>query len=322
MGVKSNKKRLLAIIFILVIATIAFFLGWSLRQSQISNKDISKYPLLSKRLFVENQNDIILNLAPLRVEVRKYLQEIGIAHSFYMEYLPSGTSIRVGDNDQFIGASLMKIPVVMDLYKAVELGKLRLDQEIVITDQATSDKFGLLWKKGVGAKISLGDAVKLSIKESDNTAARLILEQTSKALDPRVRSLNFLDTEISETEINNQPTIYISARGYTSFIKCLYLSCYLNYEDSQAILELLTQTDFHQRIEAGINDKSIKIAHKIGTFSSEVSSDCGIVYAPRRPYSICLMINSTNTTVDKYFADISTMVYEYISSINPTASDL
>lgn len=210
----------------------------------------------------------------------------------------------------------MKVPVIMDLYKAKELGKLKLEDKVKIDDQSISQKFGLLWKQGVGASIELNEAVKLAISESDNTAARLILEQTQKVLEPKERSLNFLDVGLKESKLNEQQVILISARSYSSFFRCLYLSCYLDFEDSNKILDQLSKTNFHSRLEAGISDKSVKIAHKIGTFSDEVASDCGIVYLPKRPYLFCLMLNSTKTDVDGHVAEVSKMAYDYLLSAN------
>lgn len=276
----------------------------------------AKYPYLSKRLFIENQNDIILNLAPLRTDIREYLDKTGLDYSFYLEYLPSGTSIRAGESEEFVGASLMKLPVVMDLYKASEEGKLSLDDMVIINDHALSQKFGSLYQAGSGSSITLRNAAKLALEESDNTAARVILEQTQRSLNPRERSLNFLDAEITESKDGEQPVILISARAYSSFLKCLYLSCYLNYDNPQAVLQTLTETDFHSRLEAGVADKSVKVAHKIGTYSQQSSSDCGIVYAPKRPYLFCLILNSTMVDVDEIIADVSQMSYEYVTKIN------
>lgn len=290
-------------------------LGLHFFRSSSEAKKAQQYSFLSKRLFIENQNDIIVNLDPLRTQIRQYLSGTSTPHSFYLEYLPSGTSIRIGDDEELVGASLMKVPIIMDLYKAYELGKLDLDQKVTIDDQTISQKFGLLWSAGTGASLSLREAVQLALKESDNTAARLILQQTQKALDPKDRSLNFLDAEITESNLE-QPVILISARSYSSFFRCLYLSCYLNYDHSQEVLNLLTKTDFHSRLEAGIPDKSVKIAHKIGTFSQQSSSDCGIVYAPKRPYLFCLMLRSTTLDVDKHMAEVSEMAYSYIIRAN------
>lgn len=308
----SRKSRFLLVASIFLLLVNVSFVGINFLHSSNKTKETQKYPLLSKRLFVENQNDIIINLAPLRIQIREYLNRSSIPYSFYFEYLPSGTSIRAGDNTELVGASLMKLPVVMDLYKASELKKLSLDDMVVIDDQDLSRKFGLLWREGSGATIQLREAVRLALEESDNTAARVILKQTLKTLESKDRSLNFLDAELEKSDNGDQQTILISARSYSSFLKCLYLSCYLNNDNSQAILDLLTKTGFHSRIESGIADKSVKIAHKIGTYSQKSSSDCGIVYVPKRPYLFCLMINSTAGNVDKIIADVSKMAYEYI----------
>jgi beta-lactamase class A len=319
---KGSKKTLALFTLILlpIVASWTYFYIHKVEHSRL-HKQEEKYNLLSKRLFVENQNDIIVNLAPLRSQINDYLSKQGYKYSFYLEYLPSGTSIRAGDSTELVGASLMKLPVIMDIYKAADENKINLDDKIRLNDQTLSSGFGTLYQEGVGREITYREAVKLALTESDNTAARALLLETEKYNSPKDRALNFLDVDFNETEMSEQPTILISARSYSSFLQCLYLSCFNSYESSQEILQYMTESDFHTRIEAGVEDKSIKIAHKIGTFSEQSSSDCGIVYVPRRPYSFCLMINSTDMKIDDVIAEVSKMTYEYIKNTNVIQAD-
>ena len=308
------KRNILALVLLICLVLSIGIIVADNRAESREKKKSERYALLSKRIFTEKQNDIILNLSSLRSELRDYLKEVDAPYSIYIEYLPSGTSVRLGETNEFIGASLLKIPVVMDLYKAVELGRLNLDQEVEIDQQALSSEFGNLYQTGAGNSITLRKAAELTLSESDNTAARLIFEQTSRVLDFREESLNFLDVELQEESQNGRSISLISARSYSSFLKCLYLSCYLNFDNSQDVLDLLSKTRFDNWLVSGISDPNIRVAHKIGLFSKEVASDCGIVYIPKRPYSICVMFKSTDTKVNQYFTDISKSTYNFFAN--------
>lgn len=306
---KKNKKSVL-IVLLLVMVLIAISVTVMVNKN---NRDNTEYPYLSKRLFSENKNDIIVNFAPLRTQINNYLKDVNIESSTYIEYLPTGVSIRIGDNEQLVGASLMKVPVVMDLYKASEQQKINLDQEVLVEKTDLSSAFGELYKASDGTKIKLKDAAMLTLTQSDNTALNIVLKHTQEKTNLEDRSLNFLDVEQTQSEDGNR--LYISARSYSSFFKCLYLSCYLNYYNSNYLLELMTKTPFNDLLVAGVNDSSIPISHKIGTFNQEVTSDCGIVYVPKRPYLICTMFKSDKESAKKYIQDISRMTYNYINDI-------
>lgn len=61
------------------------------------------------------------------------------------------------------------------------------------------------------------------------------------------------------------------------------------------------------------------MAHKFGIRNTEpqspaVHSDCGIVYLPKRPYILCVMVGSGDKKVaSKYMHEISELVYTFVS---------
>lgn len=310
-------KRLMAVM--LVISVIANIL---LGLYHVNNKDetaefINKYPLLSKRLAAEDHNDILIDFDPLRQQVKDYLAKINIPHSFYFEYLPTGTNIRDGDSNELVGASLMKTPIVMNLYKAAEAGKIDLNKKVMVqkSDISSDPLYGSPGKLKAGDMLTLREISRIALTESDNTAAYIVF-RTSKDLIPlKDQSLNNLDIEVQtrKTEEGGE-YVLIGARAYASILKCLYLSCYLSEDSSSEILDSLTASTTTKRIKAGVPD-NIKVASKIGSFSQQTQSDCGIVYLPKRPYLLCIMLQS-NKDVETYFKEISRIAYEYTKEAN------
>lgn len=276
------------------------------------------YPLLAKRIFADNPNDVIINFNPLRKEVQQYLDSTNIPHSFYFEYLPTGSNIRDGDANELIGASLMKIPLVMDLYKANELGKINLDQEYTVQDQnmSTDAEYGNTSHLKVGDKITLREAAKRTLAESDNTSAEVISAAIKDKIPESDQTINNLDVETTTKNGVTGKFVLIGSRSYTSFLKCLYFSCAVSKEHSQEILNYLAQSSEKDRLRSGV-PKETPFAHKIGSFSKFTQSDCGIVYQPNRQYSICLMLQAPeNQQTSDQFKKVSEMVYDYVKNAN------
>lgn len=311
MGLKNKHTYAYLTLAVLLLASNGYWLAQhrSNNDSVQTSSQESQYPYLSKRIFAENQNDIRINFQPLRKQLEQRFTALppDTDYSFYFEYLPSGTSIRIGDDNELIAASLIKVPLVMNLYKASELQRVSLDKSVTITQQQLDDSYGDLWKKGAGTSITLREAAKLALTQSDNTATHVIFDAANGLLSEKEQSLAQLDIDQNLVEGN----AVINAKSYTSILKSLYLSSYLDNDSSQEILDVLTQSTETRRL-TGELPKDIKVAHKNGVYNAKWSeSDCGIVYIPKRPYAICAMVGLPEDQANAFTADISRIVYDY-----------
>jgi len=300
-------QKLILGVIILLLATGSFFFGRSTSNQTKSNE----FPLLARRILVENPNDSIVNFAPLRQSIENYMRDNKLNGSIYFEYLPTGTSIRVTGDTELIAASLMKIPVIMDLYKAHELGKLGLDDIVVIKEEWIDNRYGDLYTKGAGYEITFREAARLAMSKSDNTAYAAILYSTKGMLGLDDSSISSADVSFSR---DGSKEIIISARSYTSFLKCLYFGCYLSYDHSQEILGYLSESSFGERLRSGI-PSGVKVAHKIGTFSNTTQSDCGIVYIDKRNYTLCVMLATSEGDGNRHISSISKLAYDFVAGL-------
>lgn len=273
----------------------------------------SEYPLLSSRIFTEHQNDLLINFVPLRTAMNNYLDNIDHPIGVYFEYLPTGTSIGINDRYEARLASLIKIPIVMAIYKQIEAGTLTEDTVITIQKSDLNNEFGDLWKRGEGTQLTVREAISLALVESDNTSAKALTRLlTQGAIDNVFDSL-----DIPKDRSGGLPVI--SPKNYSSILRSLYLAAYLNKDHSSEILELLSKTNFKDRIAKDVSEQ-ITIAHKIGVYNQPnqqvIFSDCGIFYIPKRPYILCIMANTSEVEANKHMSYISKMIYGYIVAVN------
>lgn len=312
-----SKRFLLSIISFSIIFNILALVFIFSKEPTIPNraKDLrSRYSLLSPRVFMENPNDRLVNFVELRNNLNDYYLKSGKDFGFYFEYLPSGVSIGVNDKESFILASLLKVPLVMGVYKQIEEGKNKKDDILTIQEEHLDPLFGNLWKKGAGTKISLLDAVKYTLINSDNTSMSVLFSAVPVGTLEEV----FDSLDIPKELSGSSPVV--TPKNYSSILRSLYLSSYLSEDDSNEILHLLTQTPFNDKLAAGV-PPGVKVAHKIGVHEGdikgkEVFTDCGIVYVPKRPYILCIMASENENTSRTIMKDISKTVYDYVSSVN------
>jgi beta-lactamase class A len=307
------RKKFLWAIFIVSIFINACFLISSCpfkfskaEQNQFKNLEV-KYPLLSKRILNDFPNDLLINFLPLRTALNEKVKDYGSDFGLYFEYLPTGTSINVNGTNEFDAVSLLKVPVVMAYYHQKE----RLnqgDQMVTIKEDELGREFGNLWKRGVGAEISLDEAAKLAITDSDNTALRILTDH--------IQTQDF--NEVYEGLDINLKTgnngVIITAKSYSSILKALYFSAVLTKSNSERILEYLDDTKLNDKLPFGVPG-GIRVAHKVGVYKDQLFTDCGIVYLTRRPYLLCMVSKSSEDVARERMISVSKAVYDYVSSI-------
>lgn len=309
-----QKKTIWSVIVAIIIVNVLTWVVFAARQnSGETDSSYAKYPYLSARIFADNPNDILINFVPLRKQLEDKFAALptDTKYSFYFEYLPSGTSIRIGDNNELVAASLIKVPLVMNLYRAAEIGKIDLDKVVTIQENELDNAYGDLWQKGAGTQLTLRQLAKLTLEESDNTASRAIYTHVRGLLEEDDQSLAQLD--VDQNLQDGQAVI--NAKSYSSVLKSLYFASYVNREDSNEILAYLTQSTENNRLTKNL-PSDLTVAHKNGVYNQVwAESDCGIVYANKRPYVICAMIGLPSEQSDTFIAEISKTIYDYVTTV-------
>lgn len=121
----SLRKAVPVFLVVSLVANITFVYHLYTHKDMVLEK-YEQYKFLSKRVFLESPNDIILNFVPLRKALREYVTFQEGRVGVYFEYLPSGISIGVNDREEVQLASLSKVPLAMAILKKVEKKKFHL----------------------------------------------------------------------------------------------------------------------------------------------------------------------------------------------------
>lgn len=295
-----------------VVAAIVTSFLWGMWYSGYrADVQLASHDLLAKRIFLSKPNDILVNFEPLRADLRKDLAYYDGKASLYFEYLPTGTSVRIGESEHLVAASLLKVPAVMQLYQLAEQNDLNLDDTITLKEEWLDSDYGDLYKKGAGYTATIRQMAELALEKSDNTALNAVQSVVDEHANQKITSAyDALDVDYVDDERTN---LSMSARGYASFLKCLYFACYISPDSSQEIMTYLTESTYGEDGRLGKYIPSeVKIAHKIGVAGNQVQSDCGIVYVPNRHYILCVMLNEEKGRGGEVIAQISKKVYDYV----------
>jgi beta-lactamase class A len=271
------------------------------------------YPLLATTFEAPDSVDEHLDLPELRRHLIDYL----VAHpdlapkvSVYVEDLPSRVSMDINQYQESIGASLMKVATVMNLYHLAERGAVDLDKRVALQRDWLDDEFGTLYQKGAGYTLTIREAARLALVDSDNTAALLIWGQIGQFTADSDDVTNYVDIHFQR---GDDQKLMLDAASYASLLRCLYFSCFLDRHDSEEVLQYLTESSFNTRLTRFVPD-SIRVAHKIGTIAQRTQSDCGIFYLSKSDYLLCVMVNAADPQASDAIAEISREVFEHMTT--------
>ncbi len=310
-----QKNRMWKIISLIsVTAALLFAFLW--RFDPTTNSELvseNPYPLVDPARSVIAQEHYIVNLDPLRDDLRELVAKRGATSTtLYFEFLNSGANISINPGLKVWPASLAKLPLGMSVMKKIERREWSSETELVITQETRDVRSGTLHSRAIGSKVDVKELLEAMLMHSDNTAYLTLLKNVDmKDLDPLI-----YETGLEELANKEGKT---DAKEYSRLYRTLYTSSFLKRENSSAILEWLSETDFDRYLASGL-DRSVRFANKWGANENDhVYHDSGIVYVPYRPYILTVMIQGDGATNEEAKAqdlmhDISELVYQYVST--------
>ena len=304
-----------------------------LRQSDISTNKSSAYTFIDPLIATTGTNHPEIYTA-MRQEVSTYvagrenLELISASVEFRDINESSGFSLNPGE--QYAAGSLYKLPVMMAYYKIAETNSMILSQDVLYTGTEDRNRIEEI-KSSVqlipGKSYTVEQLIEHMILYSDNNAGHL-LEQTLEETNHYADYLAvFSALGIDSTNLKNY-TDNLTASKYSLFLRALYNATYLEPEGSERALSLLSKADFSEGIESGVPNYvnvaqkfgEIRLVKSDGTLVGKQLHNCGIVYFPKHPYSLCVMTKASGDdikTLESNISSISRIVYKHMQQLYP-----
>ncbi len=237
----------------------------------------------------------------------------------YFRDLVGGPVFGINEFTDFAPASLLKLPFVLTYLKeSEELGPDMLKQSLLYLPETKEFEQNFVPEETLkpGESYTVEDLLRRMLSYSDNSSSNLLaahLESTGKKniIGETMLELGILAPDDPFDKV-------VSVRRYGSIFRGLYNVSLLNSENSNKVLEWLSQSKFKTGLVAGV-PSSIKVAHKFGERLLEDNTrqlhDCGIIYYPDNPYLLCIMTHgNVYESLEKTIGTISKMVYDEVDS--------
>lgn len=250
-----------------------------------------------------NANELADQINPL---VGAHKGKVAVA----IKDLTTSESYEYNASEPMPTASLIKFPLMIAAYQAMEEGKLKPDDKITLRESDKVPGSGILTAHfSEGAVISLHDAIRLMIAYSDNTATNLVAEKVgliaaAQLMDKlgcpetKMNSMVFRrDTSIAMERSKKYGLGSTTAADMVRLLEQLHQKRLVSESASEKMLAHLYACDDKLKFRRFL--PSVKIAHKSGSIN-EVRTEAGLIDVANGPIAVCVL---TNENADKSWGD-------------------
>ena len=204
--------------------------------------------------------------------------------------LNDGESAALEEHRLFPAASLVKLPVLVEVLRQERLGRFSARDELVIKQEHWTDGSGVLQAR-VGDRVTIGELTELMIRESDNIAARALMDLVGvDEINRRMSALGFTDTVVQPLESDSdtvRPPHQTSARDMAGLLGLIATGGVVDSDTSARAVSLLEAQQANAWLADGLPWWA-RLAHKWGDLAN-ARHDAGIVFTPRGRYVVVVM---------------------------------
>ena len=229
--------------------------------------------------------------------IAEEMKEIPGHVGFYYKNLVTGYEYGVRENESYLAASVIKLPLYLHILRQAAEGKLDMAQPLTVTEEDKVPICGALTLFSGDVTADIRSLCHLMISISDNTATNKLIdfcgiEELSKSfrtmgLEKTVLNRKLFDFEKSKQGLQN----YICPKEIAMLLEQLYHNEFVSGKVCREAMDILLQ----QQVDHKLNGKlcnAVPVAHKTGE-DDNLSNDVGIVFA-EEPFIVCFAGHDTD----------------------------
>lgn len=266
-----------------------------------------------------------------------YFTGLGGPVGVMVDHLDTDLQLTYNADELFPTASTLKTPLLYELYRQAEEGKIDLTERVTLSHSNRVPGSGVLQDLDEGLQPTIRDLAELMIIVSDNWATDLVYDLVGKEsmaatlknlglnntyipmniremfctiadVDPSDPAADFqmLKDALKERTSNDDNLAYqgdprndvSTPRDMAALLRIIHEGTGLSDAGREGVLKILKDQNFGTRIPARLpDDAGIETAHKTGSLRGIVN-DAGIVYSPNLNYIITFMSKQQDETVE------------------------
>ena len=227
--------------------------------------------------------------------------------------LDTGLSSSINANEVMPAASTIKIPVMVEVFRQLELGKFDLNHRVTLMPRDRDWGSGDIADAPIGSTFPVSELLTQMIAVSDNTAANMLIRLVGRPnINATMKDLGLKHTRLADYirtagwSIRN--TLRTSPADMVRLLSDMARKQLIDQWSSNTMIDILERQEINSLIPEPL--PQIPIAHKTGSLDDTLN-DVGIVYASNGPYVIAVMTTQlpTLSAGRRFIRRVSKMAY-------------
>jgi beta-lactamase class A len=222
------------------------------------------------------------------------------------------------EHEVFHAASIIKIPILLELYRQVEQQTLSLERRMVLSDDHKVGGAGVLNELHEGLILTIKDLAILMIVVSDNTASNMLIDVVGEErVNCLLRQMGMRNSALRKKFMIElaDPSIINLISPYDAMVimERLYEGEILSKPLTAEVLDILSRQQYREKIPL-LLPEDLQVANKTGEVTG-VRHDVGIVFLQDNPYVLSLMTKDVadNLEADRTIAEISKILFDFFA---------
>ncbi|MBR6099345.1 serine hydrolase [bacterium] len=227
----------------------------------------------------------------------------------------TGNFADINGDEMFATASIIKIPVLLQLFRSIEAKQLSLYDRMTLTDYYRAEGSGSLQFKAENSSYTLDKLARLMITESDNSATNMLIARVGSMVDVNqgLRDWGLKKTQVNAWLPDLSGTNQSTARDLARMLYNIENPKFISEESSSKIIDYMSHVKNDRLLPAGLGEGA-SIIHKTGDIGSMLG-DAGIVTAANgKKYIVVILANRPHNSPSgkEFIVKASEIIYNYM----------
>ena len=271
---------------------------------------------------------------PLQARIQARVAELpGVTAAVYFRDLGTGETVTWNADTVFHAASTIKVPVMIEYFRAIDDGRLSRDQRLTLVNRFASivdgspytldagdDSDSSLYQ-AVGREVPVRELVERMITRSSNLATNVVIslvgapraQATARALGASTINVRrgVEDNLAFRAGLNNTTT----ARDLGALFEALARGTAASPASTAEMLEILERQEFNDEIPAGL-PPGTRVAHKTGWITATMHDAALVLPAKGAPFVLVVLTRGVpdEKTGQRLIQDIARTVWEHATT--------
>ncbi len=213
-------------------------------------------------------------------------------------------------------ASIIKIPVLIDVFKSIEAGQFSLNDKMPLTEYYRTEGSGSMQFKARDSEYTIDELAMRMITESDNSATNMLMAKVGSMTDVNrsIRDWGLKNTTVQTWLPDLTGTNRTTARDMAAMLYNIDENDkFLTEESRSRMLNYMAHVHNNRLIQAGLGPGAVFL-HKTGDIGSMLG-DAGIVIAPNgKKYIVVILANRPHNSIagKDFIVHASEIIYNYM----------